>query len=61
MNKATRLFDCMELQAAAPVAGLLNAKENGVWTAYSTTQVHAMVNQLSVALLNLGISAGVSQ
>jgi long-chain acyl-CoA synthetase len=58
MNKATRLFDCMELQAAAPVAGLLNAKENGVWTAYSTTQVHAMVNQLSVALLNLGISAG---
>ncbi|MBE9667382.1 long-chain fatty acid--CoA ligase [Mucilaginibacter boryungensis] len=55
---ATRLFDCMALQAAAPVANLLNAKENGVWKAYSTQQVHQMVNQLSMALLNLGISQG---
>lgn len=56
--KATRLFDCMALQAAAPVAGLLNAKENGVWKPYSTETVHRLVNELSIALLNLGISAG---
>ncbi len=58
MEKATRLFDCIALQAKAPVAGLLNAKEGGVWKAYSTQQVHTMVNQLSIALLNMGISQG---
>lgn len=56
--KATRLFDCMAIQAAAPVPNLLNAKENGVWRAYSTQEVHTLINQLSVALLNLGVSAG---
>jgi long-chain acyl-CoA synthetase len=56
--KATRLFDCMAIQADAPIKGLLNAKEDGVWTAYSTRQVHVMVDQLSAALLNLGVSAG---
>jgi long-chain acyl-CoA synthetase len=58
MDKATRLFDCMALQAEAPVRNLLNAKENGVWTAYSTRQVHGMIDQLSIALLNLGVSPG---
>ncbi|GAB3927024.1 AMP-dependent synthetase/ligase [Mucilaginibacter myungsuensis] len=55
---ATRLFDCMPVQAAAPVGGLLNAKVNGEWKPYSTAEVHTMVNQLSMALLNAGISAG---
>ena len=58
MEKATRLFDCMPLQAAAPKADFLNAKENGAWRAYSTQEVHTMVNQLSLALLALGVSAG---
>lgn len=58
MEKATRLFDCMPLQAAAPKANFLSAKENGIWRAYSTQEVHTMVNQLSLALLALGVSAG---
>ncbi|WP_183568398.1 AMP-dependent synthetase/ligase [Mucilaginibacter sp. SP1R1] len=58
MKKATRLFDCMAIQAQEPVAALLSAKENGVWNAYSTQQVHTMINQLSTALINLGISKG---
>jgi len=58
MEKATRLFDCMPIQAAAPKADLLNAKENGVWRSYSTQEIHMMVNQLSIALLEMGISAG---
>jgi len=56
--KATRLFDCIALQAASPVRDLLNAKENGEWVAYSTRQVHVMIDQLSTALLNLGVTAG---
>lgn len=58
MERATRLFDCMPIQAAAPVRNLLNAKVNGAWKPYSTALVHDMINQLSVALLNLGVSAG---
>ena len=48
----------MALQAEKPVRDLLNAKENGEWVAYGTRQVHVMVDQLSAALLNLGVSAG---
>jgi len=58
MEKATRLFDCIPLQAAAPKDGFLNAKENDAWRAYSTQEVHTMVNQLSLALLAMGVSAG---
>ncbi|PTR01456.1 long-chain acyl-CoA synthetase [Mucilaginibacter yixingensis] len=58
MEKATRLFDCMATQAENPLSGLLNAKVNGTWKAYSTREVHGMVNQLSAALLNMGISSG---
>jgi long-chain acyl-CoA synthetase len=58
MEKATRLFDCIPAQAAAPKANFLNAKENGVWRSYSTQEVHTMVGQLSMALLKMGISAG---
>lgn len=58
MEKATRLFDCMVTQAKAPRADFLNAKENGSWRSYSTEEVHTMINQLSAALLDLGISGG---
>jgi len=57
-DKALRLFDCMAIQAKEPRPDLLNAKVNGVWTSYSTQQVHEMVSQLAVALLKSGISAG---
>ena len=58
MEKATRLFDCIPVQAASPKANFLNAKENGAWRPYSTQEVHTMINQLSMALLKMGISAG---
>ncbi|WP_431200140.1 AMP-binding protein [Mucilaginibacter sp. P19] len=58
MEKATRLFDCMITQAKEPKVDLLNAKENGSWRSYSTQEVHAMINQLSAALLALGVSGG---
>lgn len=58
MEKATRLFDCMAIQAEEPLPDLLNAKVNGTWKAYSTREVHDMINQLSAALLNMGVSCG---
>lgn len=58
MEKATRLFDCIATQAKAPRADFLNAKENGSWRSYSTEEVHTMINQLSAALLDLGVSGG---
>ncbi|WP_259070556.1 AMP-dependent synthetase/ligase [Mucilaginibacter sp. X4EP1] len=58
MEKATRLFDCMAVQASEPRTDLLNAKVNGSWKAYSTTEVHGLVYQLTQALLDLGISTG---
>jgi long-chain acyl-CoA synthetase len=58
MEKATRLFDCMAVQAKEPRADLLNAKVDGIWKAYSTSEVHEMVYQLTQALLDLGISTG---
>jgi long-chain acyl-CoA synthetase len=48
----------MVTQAKAPRADFLNAKENGSWRSYSTEEVHTMINQLSAALLDLGISGG---
>jgi long-chain acyl-CoA synthetase len=58
MEKATRLFDCMAIQAEEPLPDLLNAKVNGTWKAYSTQEVHDMINQLSATLLNMGVSSG---
>ncbi|MDB5137635.1 MAG: Long-chain-fatty-acid--CoA ligase FadD15 [Mucilaginibacter sp.] len=58
MEKATRLFDCIEAQVKEPKADFLNAKVNGAWKSYSTQEVHDMVYQLATALLDLGISAG---
>jgi len=56
MEKVARLFDCMEAQAREPRTDLLNAKENGVWRAYSTQETHTMIYQLAMALLDLGVS-----
>jgi len=58
MEKATRLFDCIATQAKEPRVDLLNAKVNGTWKAYSTQEVHELIDQLSVALLNMGVSSG---
>ena len=58
MEKATRLFDCMAIQANQPRADFLIAKENGNWHTYSTQDVHTMIYQLAIALMDLGISAG---
>jgi len=58
MEKATRLFDCIATQAKEPRVDLLNAKVNGAWTAYSTQELHELIDQLSVALLNMGVSSG---
>ncbi|WDF75638.1 long-chain fatty acid--CoA ligase [Mucilaginibacter sp. KACC 22773] len=58
MERATRLFDCIDTQAKAPRANFLNAKQNGSWKSYSTKEAHDMIYQLSAALLELGVSAG---
>jgi long-chain acyl-CoA synthetase len=58
MEKIKRLFDCIAIQEREPVPNLLNGKENGAWRAYSTQEVHIMINQLAIALLDMGISAG---
>ncbi|QEC79529.1 AMP-dependent synthetase/ligase [Mucilaginibacter ginsenosidivorax] len=58
MERATRLFDCINTQAKAPRANFLNAKESGAWKAYSTKEAHDLIYQLSAALLDLGVSAG---
>jgi long-chain acyl-CoA synthetase len=58
MEKATRLFDCMATQAKEPRADFLNAKIDGNWKSYSTDEVHNRVYQLSMALLDMGVSAG---
>jgi len=58
MKKAARLFDCMEIQAKEPRVSLLNAKVNGDWKAYSTQEVHTLVYQLAMSLLDMGVSQG---
>ncbi len=58
MEKATRLFDCMALEAKEPKADLLSSKVDGNWVSLSTGEVHDKVYQLANTLLNLGISTG---
>jgi long-chain acyl-CoA synthetase len=58
MEKAARLFDCIPVQAKAPRPDFLAAKVDGAWKNYSTQEVHTMVYQLAIALLDMGISAG---
>src|SRR5882757_7732742 len=58
MEKASRLFDCIEVQAKKPKSDLLNAKVDGSWKSFSTSEVHNMVYQLAMALLDMGVSGG---
>jgi long-chain acyl-CoA synthetase len=58
MENVTRLFDCIPVQAKEPVHDLLNGKVNGTWRLYSTQEVHTMISQLTIALLDLGVSVG---
>ncbi len=57
MNEKSRLFDCIDFQLKKfPKADMFCGKENGVWKPYSTAEVQSIVNNLSAALLRLGLS-----
>jgi long-chain acyl-CoA synthetase len=58
MEKVTRLFDCLAIQAKEPKINLLNGKVNGTWKSYSTQDMHTLINQLAMALLDLGVTQG---
>ena len=58
METSARLFDCMATQAKTPRVDFLSAKVGGEWKSYSTQEVHTMVYQLAIALLDMGISTG---
>jgi long-chain acyl-CoA synthetase len=59
MTDPKRLFDCLELHLEKdPLPDMLAAKENGIWKTYSTTDIAALVRQLSTGLLRLGIPGG---
>ena len=56
MNEQSRIFDFLYEQLSNfPKEDMLAGKENGQWVKYSTQQVVDVVNQLSEALLDLGI------
>ena len=56
INEKSRVFDFLQSQLDAfPKPDMLAGKEDGSWKLYSTTEVKALVDQLSVGLLNLGI------
>lgn len=54
---ATRLFDCIPIQAAHPKADLLASKKDGVYQTYSTADIHRQIRELATGLLSKGISA----
>ncbi|MDF2432156.1 MAG: long-chain acyl-CoA synthetase, partial [Mucilaginibacter sp.] len=56
MTVKKRLFDCIDIQAGAPVPDLLNGKVKGEWLHYSTAQVHEKIYRLTKALLDKGVS-----
>ncbi len=57
MNEQFRLFDFLQYQLDTfPKADMLTAKENGQWNPQSTAEIKALVDRLSVGLLNIGIS-----
>lgn len=57
MTQTSRLFDCMDVQAANPLPDLMAAKRNGVYVPMSTADVHRQVNELCSGLLAKGIAA----
>lgn len=58
MKTPSRLFDCMELQAAAPKPDLLTGKTRGRYVPLSTAEVHTEVRKLAAGLLEKGVTAG---
>lgn len=55
--KNYRLFDALDFQLKnCKKNNMLNAKINGIWKSYSTEEVASIVNKISAALLNKGIS-----
>jgi long-chain acyl-CoA synthetase len=59
IEKPKRLFDFLTYQRENfPLEDMLSAKVEGVWRKYSTHEVGEIVNQLSMGLLQAGITAG---
>ena len=57
MNENSRLFDFLQNQLEHfPKTDMIGGKENGYWKLYSTAEVNSIVNNLSIALIRLGIS-----
>jgi long-chain acyl-CoA synthetase len=57
MNENSRLFDYIDFQLNKfPKPDMFCGKENGNWIKYSTAEVKTIVNELSAALLKLGVS-----
>jgi long-chain acyl-CoA synthetase len=57
MNEKSRLFDFLKNQLEHfPKPDMIGGKENGHWRKYSTAEVNSIVNNLSIALIRLGIS-----
>ena len=57
MNEKSRLFDFLQNQLDHfPKTDMIGGKENGLWKLYSTAEVNSIVNNLSIALIRLGIS-----
>ena len=56
MNEQSRIFDFLQYQLDTfPKSDMFAGKENGEWKLYSTANVKALVDQLSIGLLSLGI------
>jgi long-chain acyl-CoA synthetase len=59
MDKPQRLFDCIEYQLKNfPQEAMLAGKYNGTWKKFSTSEVAKTVDQLSMGLIQAGISMG---
>ncbi len=57
MNEHSRIFDFLQNQLDKfPKADMFCGKENGVWKSYSTSEVKAIVDNLSAGLLSMGFS-----
>ena len=57
MNQEFRVFDFLQRQLDKfPKVDMLAGKEDNEWKLYSTAEVKSLIDQLSVGLLNLGIS-----
>lgn len=54
--EVTRIFDLLPYQAANyPKADMLTSKVKGIWTPYSTAEVIAIANHVSLGLIHLGL------